>query len=192
MRNTKDSFSKTFLNSEQGKKLLPNEEMLETFKNKLVYLKYLLTSPDLSDKFREEEWFASRRLTWGYNIYNNQKNLNSGLCTKECYDYIINDKSHKLVQDHFFGVTLSAEEVRKAFEQSNFDIDYMVNEWLPNNYYLFVKWYVTPEQHKKENIIRGEHTVEEKDNYQHMVNCSDPVEKKTKRTLLKELNYEQI
>jgi len=180
----KTPFSTTFLNSEQGKKLLPNQEMLETFKYKLIHLKWLLTSPELSDKYREEEWFASRRLTWGYNIYNNQKNLNSGLCTKECYEYIKNGKANKLVQDHFFGVTLSAEEVRKAFENSNFDIDYMVNEWLPKKYYLFVKWYVTPEQHKKENIIRGEHTVEEKDNYEHMVNYSEPVEKLSKKQLL--------
>ena len=92
--------------------------MKKTFKNKLIYLKYLLTSDELDDDSREVEWFSSRRLTWGYNIYNNQRNLNSGLCSKDCYEYIINGKGSKLVQDHFFGVTLSAEEVRKAFEES--------------------------------------------------------------------------
>ena len=183
----KKTFSKIFLTSDQGKKLLPNDSMKKTFKNKLIYLKYLLTSDELDDDFREEEWFASRRLTWGYNIYNNQKNLNSGLCSKDCYEYIINGKSNKLVQDHFFGVTLSAEEVRKAFEKSNFNIDYMVNEWLPNKYYMFIKWYVTPEEHKKENILRGEHTLEQKDNFEHLINCSEPGEKKSKTQLLKEM-----
>ena len=178
-------FSEIFLSSEQGKKLLPNESMKETFRNKLIYLKYLLTSPDLSDKFREEEWFASRRLTWGYNIYNNQQNLNSGLCSKDCYEYIVNGKSNKLVQDHFFGVTLSAEEVRKAFEESNFNIDYMVNDWLPSRYYIFLKWYVTPEEHKKENILRAEHTLDEKDNFKHLIKVSEVVEKKSKKDLLK-------
>ena len=180
------TFSEIFLTSNQGKKLLPNDSMKKTFKNKLIYLKYLLTSDELDDDYREEEWFSSRRLTWGYNIYNNQRNLNSGLCSKDCYEYIINGKGSKLVQDHFFGVTLSAEEVRKAFEESNFDIDYMVNEWLPKKYYMFIKWYVTPEEHKKENILRGEHTLEQKDNFEHLINCSEPVEKKRKTQLLKE------
>ena len=65
------TFSEIFLTSNQGKKLLPNDSMKKTFKNKLIYLKYLLTSDELDDDYREEEWFSSRRLTWGYNIYNN-------------------------------------------------------------------------------------------------------------------------
>jgi len=74
--------------------------------------------------------------------------------------------------------------IRKTFEECNFNLDYMVNEWLPKNYHLFTTWYVTPEEHKKDNIIRAEHTIEEKNSFNHLVRVSEVVEKKTKKTLL--------
>ena len=180
-------FSDIFYESTSGKKIWIQygDSMKKTFKNKMVQLKFLLTSPDLDDDYREDEWMTMRRLEWGYNAFNNSKPTNSGLCSKRCYNYIKSKKSNKLVKDHFYGVTEVANEVRREFEKSNFDITYMVNEWLPKNYHLFVTWHVTPDEHKGENIKRAKHTLSEKDTFQHLVNVSEVVQKKTRKQLLK-------
>ena len=179
-------FSEIFYNSENGKNIWNSysELMKLDFRNNLGELKFLLTRSDISNEWREERWVKIRRLSFAYNMLHSSKYVNSGLCSKDCYEFIKNGKSSKLVKDHFYGVTAVSEEIRINFEKSNFDIDYMVNEWLPKNYHLFVTWYVTPEEHKKDNIIRAEHTIEEKDNFKHLVKVSEVVEKKTKKYLL--------
>ena len=181
------TFSEIFYESTSGKRIwtLYGDSMKETFRGKMIDLEFLLTSPKHTDKYREEKWMAMRRLEWGYNIFNNSKPTNSGLCSKKCYNYIKYKKSNKLVKDHFYGVTESANEVRREFEKSKLDITYMVNEWLPKNYHLFVTWHVTPEEHKGENIKRAKHSLLEKDTFQHLVNVSEVVEKKTRKQLLK-------
>lgn len=180
------TFSEIFYSSKSGQKIWTDYggSMQKTFKNKLILLRNLLQSPELDDEFREEEWMAMRRLEWGYNIFNSAAPTKSGLCSKKCYRYIKQKKSGRLVKDHFYGVTESANEVRRNFETSGFDIDYMVNEWLPTNYHLFVTWQVTPEEHKGENIKRAQHTIEEKDNFQHLINVSEVVEKKKRSELI--------
>ena len=176
------TFKESVFESPNYKDLIPDEEMCSTFRFKLKLLKYLLSQPETAEV--EKEWHTMRRLGWGYNIYNAQRKLDSKLCTLACYDYIRDGKWSKLVKDHFFGVTLAAEEVRAAFEKSNFDIDYMVDEWLPENFYIFLKWTVTPEEHKKENISRAEHTREEKNNWKHIKNCSEVMYRKSKKELI--------
>jgi len=52
--------------------------------------------------------------------------------------------------------------IHQEFEKNNFDIDYMVNEWLYNNLWLWQTIKVTTEEHKKDNIIRNEHSIEDK------------------------------
>ena len=149
-------FSQLFYESQTGQDIWTNhgESMSMVFKNKLVQLHFLLTSPLLDDEYREVEWKTMRRLEWGYNIFNSTLPTKPHFCSKACYRYIKQGKTTKLVKDHFYGVTESANEVRRVFEESGFDIDYMVNEWLPTHYHLFVTWYVTPKEHKKENIDR--------------------------------------
>ena len=180
-------FSEIFYSSSHGKKIwkLYGESMKKTFKNKLVQMKFLLTSSELDDDYREAEWMAMRRLEWGYNIFNDSKPTKSGLCSKRCYYYIKSKKSYKLVKDHFYGVTEASNEVRREFEKSNFDIDYMVNTWLPKNYHLFVTWQVTPEEHRGDNIKRAKHTLSEKDSFQHIINVSEVVEKKSRKELIR-------
>jgi hypothetical protein len=177
------TFKECVFSSPNYKDLIPDVGMQLQFRGKMLHLKWLLTNPELDREYVDAEWHTMRRLTWGYNTYNSQRKLDSKLCTLACYDYIREGKSSKLVKDHFFGVTLASEEVRGAFEKCNFDIDYMVNEWLPQNFYLFLKWTVTPEEHKKENISRAEHTREEKNNFKHIKNCSEVMYRKSKKDL---------
>lgn len=180
-------FSEVFYLSKNGNKIweLYSEQMKEDFRGVLGELKFLLTRGDISNEWREERWTKIRRLSFAYNAFHSSKYTNSGLCSKNCYEYILNGKGGKLVKDHFYGVTETAEEVRKNFENNNLDIDYMVNEWLSKNYHLFAIWYVTPEEHRKENIARAENTIEEKDNFKHLIKVSEVVEKKTRLNLIK-------
>jgi hypothetical protein len=182
-------FSEIFYESKNGKKIwnLYSEPMKLDFRNNLVEMEFLLTRKDITEEWREERWTKIRRLSFSYNMFHSAKYTNSGLCSKDSYEYILNGKGSKLVKDHYYGVTEVSEEIRRNFESSNFDIDYMVNEWLPKNYHLFVTWHVTPTEHKKENIARADNTLEEKDNFEHLIKVSEVVEKKTKRTLLKEI-----
>ena len=69
-------------------------------------------------------------------------------------------------------------------EDCGYNVEYMVQEWLPKNYHLFTIWYVTPEEHKKENIARAANTIEEKDNFEHLIKVSEVVEKKSKKDIL--------
>ena len=179
----KKPFSQLFHESEHGKNVWTRhgDSMSKTFRNKLHLLYNLLKSPTLDDDFREDEWKSMRRLGWGYNIFNSTLPTKPIFCTKDCHKFIKQRKKSKLIKDHFYGVTEAAEAVKTEFEKSNFDIDYMVNEWLPKNYHIFVSWYVTKEEHKKKNIDRPsknkKYTIEEKDNYKHFIgSVSDVVE----------------
>ena len=170
------TFSEIFYESKKSKETWEThgDSMKLSVKNKLIQLKHLLTSPDLDDEYREKQWMALRRLDYGYNlfVFNGTQIQDSGLCTKKCLTYVKNRKKGKLVKDHFFGVTEASVVLRDEFEKCNFDIEYMLNEWLPKNYHLYLTWYVTPEEHKGKNITRAGHSIEEKDNFEH---CNDKV-----------------
>jgi len=58
------------------------------------------------------------------------------------------------------------------FKKSGYDIDWMLNEWLYDNLHLWATIKVTKEEHKKENIIRNGHTLEEKNKLKHYINFS--------------------
>jgi hypothetical protein len=181
------TFSEIFYESPNGKNIwkLYGSEMKEDFRVTISLLKYFLTTTDFSDSARERRWIKTRRLEYAYNAVLSSKYTNSGLCTKDCYEYIINGKVTKLVKDHFYGVTEVSITVRKALEDCGYQVEYMVDEWLPKNYHLFVTWFVTPEEHKGENIKRAKNTIEEKDKFEHLINVSEVVEKKTRKTLTK-------
>ena len=185
-------FSQLFYESQTGQDIWTNhgESMKLDFRNNLVEMEFLLTRKDITEEWREERWTKIRRLSFSYNMFHSAKPTRPYFCSKASYEYIREGKTTKLVKDHFYGVTESANEVRRVFEESGFDIDYMVNEWLPTHYHLFVTWYVTPKEHKKENIDRptknNSYSIEEKDNYKHFIgDVSEVVERKTKRQLLK-------
>lgn len=186
------TFSEIFYESARSKEIWTDhsEDMKEALKGKLKVMKYLLTSPDLTDDYREREWDVDRRHIWGYNIFNSNKATDSRLMTEDCAQYIIqgsNVSKFKVTFDHFYGTTEVAEMLRRSFEDSNYDIESIVNEWLPKNYHLFLKWRVTRKEHHKDNIVRAEHTIEEKDNFKHLIKVSSIVPYKTMTQMKKEL-----
>ena len=77
------------------------------------------------------------------------------------------------VNDHFFGTQLIGEYVHKVLKKSNYDIDWMVNEWLYDHLFLWAKIKITKEEHHKDNVIRNKHTIEQKLNLEHYKNVSE-------------------
>lgn len=49
--------------------------------------------------------------------------------------------------DHVFGSLPLGKRIYKAYIESNYDINYMVNEWFPKNLYLWVVVEVTKKEH---------------------------------------------
>jgi len=163
------------------------KEMQENFRFTTSILRDMLTSPQYDKKIVEKFWKRQRRLNWGYGAI--LMKIPSGFMTEACIQDILDGKKLN-TGDHHYGVTRIAERVREELEKSNFNIDYMVDEWLPKNYHLFTTVVTTLEEHKAKNISRSqEFTIEQKDRFEHHVgNVSTFIERKTKRQLLKLYN----
>ena len=97
------------------------------------------------------------RLGLGYFGVGKQGGLPSGLVTENTLV-----KGVKTTHDHLLGAVKIGEKVHSEFEKNDFDIDYMVNEWLYENLWLWMTIKVTKEEHRKDNILRNEHTIEDK------------------------------
>ena len=86
------------------------------------------------------------------------------------------ERGIKPTKDHVFGATLAGEEVFKAFEEWDYDIEYMVNTWLKNNLYFFATIAVTKEEHNR--LKSNGHTKNQKRNLQHYEECGIVIEYK--------------
>ena len=108
------------------------------------------------------------RLTMGYRGIG----FNNGVYSKIKTKQTISKKSSEITFDHVVGTTLCGETVKKVIEEQNFNITYLIDEWLFDNMYLWGTIKVTKEQHKKENILRNKHLLSEKLNLDHYKNIS--------------------
>jgi len=109
------------------------------------------------------------RLVIGYYGIGKQGGLTSGIETKAT----LNLKYNQYTRDHLFGATEIGKHIRKVFEENNWDRNYMVNAWLYENLWLWMTINVTKTEHKKDNIIRNQHTIEEKLELKHYINISE-------------------
>ena len=103
------------------------------------------------------------RLTMGYRGIGFNNGVYSKLRTKQT----LNKTNKEISFDHVVGTTLCGETVKKIIEQNNFNIKYLVKNWLFDHLYLWGTLKVTREQHKRDNIIRNNHTLLEKLNLNH-------------------------
>ena len=82
--------------------------------------------------------------------------------------------SKMTVNDHIIGTLLIGKHVHYILKKSNYNIDWMVNDWLYDNLFLWAKIKVTKEEHQKDNILRNsKHTIEQKLNLEHYKNVSN-------------------
>jgi len=162
--NIKDYFNKNI----RDKEWQNNKQKFQTyFRSMLKLLKFALTDEEFSCDVVEKVMY---RLLFGYNGIGKH-----GITTKLKTTNTIGLPSDKVTSDHVFGAIEIGKFVRTEFESNNYDIDYMVDVWLYENLYLWCKIKVTKEEHKKDNIERNKHTINEKMNLLHYKNVSDIV-----------------
>lgn len=128
-------------------------------------LKHLLVEIEENSTEKELNAFMYR-LGLGYWGIGKQKGIFSGIKTE---DAILN----KNTNDHVFGVVEIGRFVHQELIKNNLDVDYMVNEWLYNHLWLWMTIKVSVEEHKKDNIIRNKHTIEEKKELRHYQKISN-------------------
>ena len=108
------------------------------------------------------------RLTIGYFGVGTQSGLSSGVFTKAT-----TVKGAKSTNDHLFGAVAIGKRIHDEFVKSNFDIEYMVEVWLPSNLFLWMTLKITIEEHSKDCVIRDGNTIEETMILLHYQNVSE-------------------
>jgi len=76
--------------------------------------------------------------------------------------------------DHIFGATLAGNQLLKEFKEWDYNIDYMVNHWLPDNIWLFCSATITKKEHGM--LESHGHTVNQKLNFVHYEECNIKLE----------------
>lgn len=127
-------------------------------------LKHLLLEIEEGSTEKELNSFMYR-LGLGYYGIGKQGGIPSGVLTEE-------SKLHKNTDDHVFGVVEIGKYIHQEFKEHGYDIEYMVEQWLYDNLWLWMTIKVSTKEHKKENIIRNKHTIEEKKLFRHYKNVS--------------------
>lgn len=110
-----------------------------------------------SDANEKELSQFTYRLALGYFGVGKQGGLTSGLVTE---DTMI--KGVKKTADHLLGTTQIGKFIHEECEKNNWNFDYMVNVWLYENLWLWMTIKVTTEEHRSDNIIRNEHSIQDK------------------------------
>ncbi len=128
-------------------------------------LKHLLLDIESGCSEKELNSFTYRLLL-GYYGVGKQSGIPSGIKT---LDSCSNDNTG----DHVFGVVEIGKYIHQEFENCGYDLDYMVNEWLYENLWLWMTIKVSKEEHKKENIERNLHNLEEKKELKHYKKVSE-------------------
>jgi len=106
------------------------------------------------------------RLGLGYYGIGRQSGIKSGIITEEA-------KKKPNTDDHVFGVVEIGNFIHQEFTKNNLNLEYMVEEWLYNHLWLWMTIKVSKEEHKKDNIIRNEHSLEEKKLLKHYKKVSN-------------------
>ena len=127
---------------------------------------------DETSKFR-----SYTRLGIGYNLplYNfTSSKLGFQIYSENAYMLKIQKKIGKnLTYDHIFGVTEVGVETFSKYLNCDWDLDYIVNEYIPNNLYQHFECRMLKSEHQKQDeddttgVARGKHTIEEKISMKH-------------------------
>ena len=74
-------------------------------------------------------------------------------------------RNKNITLDHVIGYKTCSKKVINDFKKYNFDISYMKDDWLKNHLHLWLVIKVTKEEHKTENIIRGDEISDYEQNF---------------------------
>jgi hypothetical protein len=160
--NIRDLFDKSGIKQALWKK--KESKFKEWFRQSLCLLKYMDESPN---NFSKEYLKQFERLMVGYWGIGIQEGFRTGLkSVAACV------KGTKTSPDHWAGVTMVGNRVHEEFKKCGYEIDYMVNEWLYENLCFWGTIQVSEWEHRPENIIRNQHSLEEKNELKHYINFS--------------------
>ena len=97
------------------------------------------------------------------------KNIRFELFSENAYDLKINGKmGKKITKDHIFGTTEVGIQMFDTYKDSDWDTDYMLNEYIPQTLYQYSLCRLLKSEHQKEDkddtngVARGKHTMKEK------------------------------
>ena len=131
------------------------------------------------------------RLACGYNILQGtftSKNTRFELFTNDAFVLKINRQiGKKLTADHIFGTTEIGVQMFNAYENSDWDIKYIVEKYIPQTLYQNILCRMLITEHQKEfdedvnGVARGKHTMEEKMSLQHYKEVNIPLPLKVHR-----------
>ena len=127
------------------------------------------------------------RLGAGYNMLFGTftpSKLGFGLYSEGAYSLFINSKmkdvnGNKLTtEDHIFGTTDMGVRMFTTYRDSGWNLDFMVNEYVPENLYQYFVCTLLKGEHQKESkddtkgVARGKHTLVEKTSLVHYKECN--------------------
>jgi len=109
------------------------------------------------------------RLASGYNLLHrtfSPSTIGFQLHTKKAFIAKQSKSNQVITSDHIFGTTTSGVEMFTAFNNSDFDLDYMVDIYIPDSMYQNIVCEMLKSEHQetddKPGVARGKHTLEEK------------------------------
>ena len=114
-----------------------------------------------------EQYLNWRKNTVGYNGIGKTGGINSGLQSTAA----IGLKSEKYTMDHLIGVVKVGTTFEELLKEGN-SPDWIVENCLYDNLYMWGTIKVSKEEHKQDNIKRNIHLLEDKMNFKHYKNVS--------------------
>ena len=142
--------------------------MKESFRFKLNLLKMLDKQTDFKvpSKYFDGEFY---RLALGYRGVGKNSGFTSGIQSEAS----INLLSNQTTNDHVVGTTEVGRYIHYVFRNSNYNIDWMINDWLYDHLFLWATVKITKEEHHKNSVLRNsEHTLKQKLNFDHYIKVS--------------------
>ena len=119
-----------------------------------------LDKPNTTSKYK-----SSLRLSLGYGgLTPTLTHKMIGLYSERALDLKLNKKmGKKCVDDHLFGVTEVGNAMFMEYKNSGWDLNYVLNEWLPQHLYLWLQVKILKTEHQGDGSVkRGKHTLNEK------------------------------
>ena len=119
-----------------------------------------LDKPNTTSKYK-----SSLRLSLGYGgLTPTLTHKMIGLYSERALDLKLNKKmGKKCVDDHLFGVTEVGNAMFMKYKNSGWDLNYVLNEWLPQHLYLWLQVKILKTEHQGDGSVkRGKHTLQEK------------------------------
>ncbi len=141
------------------------EQWQASFRLQLLILKTYIDH-EASDSMMQSFMY---RLALGYFGLQCQSGIPSGIFSAAT----VGLPSHQTTGDHIFGAVEIGRTVKDAFEKSEYNMEYMLNEWLFENLYLWMTVKVSKEEHKSSNIIKNKNSIEEKRKMMHYKSVSE-------------------